>query len=197
MRPRLRPNLTTIAKAVSFLFHPLLAMTALTAGMTLAHPHWLRWDLAVWGFLTVLPAAALGIGVRRGIWGDPDLGNLHERRTFLPWPAGFAATLAGLCLWLPVPIGVRWMSVAVALWLIATAFISGFWKISIHEGATVGAWLLCFLLVNQTLALALIWAPLLVAWARLRLHRHTKTQLLAGAVCAALCVWVSSPLSRV
>lgn len=76
------------------------------------------------------------------------------------------------------------MAWAVALWLAVSTLVSLGWKISLHEGATVGVVCLVAYLFGRWALWALVWAPLLVAWARLRLGRHTPAQLLAGGAAA-------------
>lgn len=181
-----------VAEAVSSLFNPLMSITLVALGIALAHPAWRAADLALWAGLALIPGLLLVFGLRRGFWTDMDLGQLKERRTFLPWASLSSVALAVSFFLVRVPAGLRFAAAAVALWLTASSVVSTVWKISLHEGSALGAWVLCFVLVGRPLALALVWVPPLVAWARLRLHRHTPAQLAAGAVCAALAALVAA-----
>lgn len=169
---------------MSWVFNPVVSLTGFSVVLLFAHPTWVRADLVFWALLAAVPAAILAAGVFRGVWTDPDLTNLRERRTFLPWAAGSAIVLA---IWSVVggfPGGLRFAAVAIAVWLVLISVVSLGWKISIHEGATVGVILLLAVLVGWGWGLTLLWAPFVVAWARLRLRKHTAAQLLAGAAAA-------------
>ncbi len=174
-----------LARGVSWLFNPLLSLTWLAAALFVVHVRWRAEDLVFWLLLAVVPALILVGGIRAGLWSDLDVSNLRERRTYLPWASLSAAALAVWAFLAEFPVGLRFAAVAIAVWLCMTTGISTLWKISIHEGATVGVIVLCAYLVSHTLAAALVWAPALVAWARLRLRKHTLGQVVAGAALAA------------
>jgi hypothetical protein len=172
------------ARAVSLVFQPAVTLTVLLDVLAIRHPAWRGAILAVWALLAALPALALAIGMRLGVWSDIEITRLRERRTFLPIAAAMAAAIAIWALLAPFPYALRLVAVAVAVWLIGSTLVSFVWKISLHEGATVGMLCLVAWLFGIGAAGAFVWAPLLVAWARLRLGQHTPAQLLAGAAAA-------------
>ena len=176
------------ARFVSLLFQPAVTFTVLLGALVAAHPHALEPASVVWGFLAALPAATLIVGMRLGVWSDLEVTDPRERRTYVPACALYALAAAGWCWAVHAPAELRLVATAVALWLTASTAVSLGWKISLHEGATVGVLLLAAELFGRGWLLALAWAPFAVAWARLRLDRHTPAQLAAGALSALLSV---------
>lgn len=173
------------ARALSLVFQPGVALTALLFALAVGHPSWRGPILALWLLLAGLPAAVLALGLRLGVWSDIEIPRLNERRTYLP----VCTLLAGVALvWAsvgPFPDALRLTALAIALWLAVSTLTSFAWKISLHEGAAVGVVLLAGRLFGVPIAVAFAWAPFAVAWARLRLGRHTPAQLAAGAAAAA------------
>jgi hypothetical protein len=147
-------------------------------------------------FLGAIPAALLLYGIRRGWWADLDISNLRERRTYLPWVVVSALCLLLLASWLHFPRLLRFSLTAMVIWLVLTTGVSWFWKISIHEGATVGIVVLMWLLFGPAWGLALVWTPFLVGWARWVLNKHTLAQLIAGGGAAFVSIAAAWILGR-
>ena len=76
-----------LARSVSWLFNPLVSVTILSVALFCTHERLRSQDLAFWLLLAVLPGLILAAGLRVGFWSDPDISNLRERRTYLPWAA--------------------------------------------------------------------------------------------------------------
>ena len=172
------------ARLVSLVFQPVVTLSVVLAGIAAAHAAWRSGVLVLWLLLAVLPALALAAGMAAGVWSDIEITELRERRTFLPLCAGLACAAGVWADAAHMPAPLRLVAWAVAGWLVVSSVVSLWWKISLHEGATVGAVCLAAYLLGVWAAGALAWAPLLVAWARLRLERHTPAQLAAGAAVA-------------
>jgi hypothetical protein len=182
-----------MAQVISWVFQPMVAITAYFLALAAFQGPW-AWAAVGWGCLVVVPGGLLAWGMARGVWQDPDLGQLRERRTFLPWPALSASAGAALATVGQAPWTVRLVLVSVALWLGASTLLSQFWKVSLHEGGTVGVVLLVWHTLGVLPALALCWAPAAVAWSRWTLGRHDIPQLVGGAALAAACVAVAGRL---
>jgi membrane-associated phospholipid phosphatase len=185
-----------LARALSVLFHPMVYATLYLAALATARgASWARPCAEAWLLLVVAPALLLLWGMRRGLWSDPDLTRLRERRTFVPWVAACGGAAAGLAYLSGFPHGLRLSLLAIFTWLGLTAVISLGWKISLHVGAVTGVLALVALLFGLRPTAALVWTPPAVAWARLYLRRHTPAQVAAGAALGALSVALAAALA--
>lgn len=187
--------MSRLAKFVSALFNPLVYVTLLLAALM-----WTRRPAApgpymwAWVLLAGFPGALLAVGIRRGIWSDFDVTQLHERKTYLPWVLGASAVLF-VSAWVDgYPSGLRFVVTGVFLWLFISMGFSVFWKISMHVGATTGVVWMVLAVFGLVPFLCLVWSPPLVAWARLYLHKHDRAQVLGGAAAATLAIWVAATL---
>jgi membrane-associated phospholipid phosphatase len=177
-----------VARALADLLGPapliavLLAAVAWRAAPTA--PEALGWGGLAVLFATVLPAAFIVQGVRRGRYEGRHLARREQRRgPFLVWLASVAlgwallraggapATLAGA-------VATVWLSLALS----AAANLA--WKMSLHAG-TAATCASIALRVFGPSALPLWLLVALSAWARVRLGAHTPAQVLAGAVVGA------------
>ncbi|MCL8209369.1 MAG: hypothetical protein K6V97_15065 [Actinomycetia bacterium] len=183
------------ATFLSWLFNPLCAVTVLCVAVGVTHPTWWGPDLVTWILLAGVPALLLGIGLHAGIWHDPDISALPERRTFLPWVALSSLLLAGWAVVGQFPAGLRFMTLAIACWLVIAAGVSLAWKISLHVGSTLGAALLGAYLIAHWLAMVAPGLALAVAWARVRLRQHTVAQVIAGGMAAMVAVAFAARLT--
>jgi hypothetical protein len=168
-----------LARAVSLVFNPMVYATLYCAFFSWRGRDPRAWA-APWCLIVAIPAALLFAGLRLGWWSDPDVTALAERRTYLPWAATSAALGAAVALASRAPYAVRLSALAIALWLAASAAVSQFWKVSLHVGGTTGVVGLLWLLAGPASGAALLWTPLLVGWARLRLRRHDLGQVVGG-----------------
>jgi membrane-associated phospholipid phosphatase len=160
---------------------PVLTIAAMALlASTLASPRAWKWAGVYVMLAIVTPILYLVWLVHQGRVTDLDV-QLREQRTA---PLVFAVACTGLA-WLVLVLGgapVRMVVVAGGLWL-QMMIIFGVtlrWKISMHSAAAAGVATLAWSLVGTALPLV-IGVPL-IAWARVRLHRHTVAQTIAGAV---------------
>ena len=72
------------------------------------------------------------------------------------------------------------VGLAIALQLGALALVTTVWKVSYHAAAAGGLAALAYSLEGATVGLSLLSVAGLVAWARVRLRRHTRAQVAAG-----------------
>ena len=160
---------------------PVLAIAAMALiAATLSSPRAWTWA-GVYVVLAILaPILYLVWLVHRGRVTDLDV-QLREQRTA---PLIFTVACAGLA-WLVLMLGrapVQMIVVAGGLWL-QMVLIFGItlrWKISVHSAAAAGIATLAWSLAGTVLPLV-IGVPL-IAWARVRLRRHTIAQTIAGSV---------------
>lgn len=179
-----------MAHLVSWVFNPIFYCTAYLAAMTVAHPQWWPATLQLWFWLAWVPGLLLLAGVRRGWWSDLDVSVLTERRHFMPWVVVASAAALAVTWGAGFPALLRLSSGAIFVWLALSTLIGRYWKISLHVGGAVGILWLTTIAFGAVGGALLVWVPWLVGWARLRLHRHTLGQVVAGAAVGTLSVAV-------
>jgi membrane-associated phospholipid phosphatase len=142
------------------------------------------WGLVAALFTAVLPTLFIGYGIRRGRWGDRNVGARRPRLLVLAFitssvAAGLIVLLAAgaprlLTGYLAFMLG----SVAVL------ALVTVVWKISIHCAVASGSVTILALLFGP-LVLPLYGLVALLGWSRVALRDHTAAQVVAGAVLGA------------
>jgi len=160
---------------------PLLGLTAVALSAlhldTLSARNWAVVYVAI---NLLLPLALIAWLVRRGKAGDFDLSVRQER--VLPL---FLSTLAALACWLllslaPAPPLLAALALATLVQTALFFLITRHWKISMHSAVAAALLTLNLALAGAT-AVALLPVLPLIAWARVRLRRHTPAQTVAGA----------------
>jgi hypothetical protein len=162
------------SSVLSLLVFPLI-------GWSTARWQGLGWAIVALFILTGIPLGYILIGLRRGWVGDLELSRREDRPRFILVSLSsdlFALSVLGLggaprLLWL--------LALTYACLGLTMFTISSFWKISLHM-VSVGGFSTVLVYVFGPGA---IWAFLslpLVAWARLYRKKHTRAQLVAGAV---------------
>jgi membrane-associated phospholipid phosphatase len=172
----------------------LLASSALLAGFI--------GQAATWRWLAFYLALAIGIPLlylltlyRRGLVSDLDVTRREERRRPMLFTLGCMAA-AGVLLGLSdAPrLLVAWAAILWAQLALVTA-ITLRWKISVHSTAAASMATMFVILLGPAAMLGAL--PVgLVGWSRVRLHRHTPAQavagaLLGGAITASLLTWMA------
>jgi membrane-associated phospholipid phosphatase len=169
-----------VAYVASMIFSPpmLNAVVMLLTASTLSSGRAWMWA-GIYVFLTVLvPLLYLVWLLRRGLVADLDV-QLREQRIR---PLLFTVVCAGLA-WIILKLGVapqQLVVVASALSLMTMIILSItlWWKISVHCAAVAVAAAVTWSLFG--LALPLLMGAPFIAWARVRLRRHTVAQTIAG-----------------
>lgn len=125
---------------------------------------------------------------RRGMVSDLDVQCRKERfRPLVFTLAALAATTA--LLWFSAaPAIIRGLAAAHLAQTALVLAITLRWKISMH-GATSAACVALLLYVAGPSAASALAALPLVAWSRIRLHRHTPAQTIAGAALGGVVMW--------
>jgi membrane-associated phospholipid phosphatase len=176
-----------LANVVSTVLSPLVlaaAMIAIAAATSRLAVAWIWAGVA----LTLCLLAPMGYLLwlfRRGLVSDLDVQQREERARPLAFTLAAMLTAVvtlGLASAPPVLLAVTGAQLAqTALVLIITLR----WKISVHGAAVAACVALLLYVVGHQAALALLALPL-VGWSRVRLHRHTPAQTVAGALLGGL-----------
>lgn len=61
-----------LARLLSWMFHPMVSLTAWALLVALVRPRWLGPDALIWSLLVLVPGLLLVAGVRLGLWSDFD-----------------------------------------------------------------------------------------------------------------------------
>jgi membrane-associated phospholipid phosphatase len=177
-------NQKNLAERISFILQPTFVAVLLYALVSFSYE---KGRAAVFFFLTgflLVSVAPMFLVVwlsRRGKVSDPDLPDRRER--FKPYLVITGFYLLALLVFRLgsasfALLAITWCYVAVTL---AGAFISLFWKISLHLAGIAGPVTAMVMLLHPWwMLLYLLLLPL--GWARCYLKKHTVSQVVAGSV---------------
>jgi membrane-associated phospholipid phosphatase len=140
-------------------------------------------------FLSVGPMIYILFGVITGKFTDLDV-SIRSQRVG-PFLFGIASTLIGYVV-LNLTNGQK--NLETLLLLVAVSglimmFITLWWKISMHASALSAA-ITALTLVYGLIVLPAYLLVILVSWSRVRLHRHTLSQVIAGSIVGVALSWV-------
>lgn len=125
------------------------------------------------------------VQVKRGHFTDAHV-SVRQQRTQLYI---FGGTWVLICLimaiYLHAPPAVIAMLLAMLVSNSVAMLINLFWKVSVHTGGITGAAVVLIILFG-TVALPMILLVFLMGWARFTLKKHTISQIVAGALVAAI-----------
>ena len=179
-----RISTTQIARAISWIGHPLVFVSASLGIVVICRLATRVGVLVLLALIiaVVLPTALLLVrGVRSGRWSDADVSVHTERASF--YPPAILLSLGGIIslLLLRAPGFIVQGAVVTLALLVMAAIINRWIKISLH---TMFAFYCAVILFRISLAsgtIALLLA-LLVFWSRLRLRRHILIDVVLGSV---------------
>jgi membrane-associated phospholipid phosphatase len=188
MKTERRPNSTKIARIISVVGHPfvLLSLTVLIVAFHRTHP--LR-ALTIGGVTVLSTVTPLAFIIRRkvsaGKWGDHDVSDASERKSFYP-VAITINTLSTLIFYLlDFPHGLI-VGMLMSLVILLAAMLINHWsKISLHVIFAVYFAVALFAVSYWSGAGFLLLAAA-VGWSRVRLERHSLAQVLSGAFLGAI-----------
>ncbi|HLY25001.1 MAG TPA: hypothetical protein VKQ72_01600 [Aggregatilineales bacterium] len=150
----------------------------------------ITWALIYITLLSVIPTLYILIQVRRGNITDMHMPLREER--IRPFFVAIASGILAILLFSAIGASV-WMRVFMIsslVQLILMALITTMWQISVHTMCISAALATIALMFNASIALLLAPLIVIVALARLRLHRHTLSQVVAGIVVGGVSVGV-------
>ena len=174
--------MTTIARLISWIGHPLvfvLASVAVVVGTQLGPRTGLPILLALL-LSTLVPTAILLLsGVRSGRWSDADVSIRKERQRFFPWAVPFSVAGVIAMWWMRAPAyiirgGLVTLGLFLVSWLVNFSL-----KLSLHALFAFYCAIILFRIGPIWGAVAFVLA-ILVAWSRLFLQRHTGIELIVG-----------------
>jgi hypothetical protein len=179
---------TALARALSIAGHPLLALPAAALVVAAASGAGRRQLWLVGLALALLAVAIQGWSwwqVRSGRWQHVDASQRHERRGLNRFLLVLLVAAAGYFA-LAAPQPALALGLACAAAMIAAGMLMAPWmKLSLHASFAVFSAALLWSLGPLPLALALCFAGA-VAWSRRVLGRHSRRELLAGALAGAV-----------
>ncbi len=181
-------RITWIAERVSDLFSPPVLTGGLAVLLTrLTTPTWgaaLSWSSLYVVVVDLLPLAYLIRLLRKGVVSDLHIGVRVERiRPLIAMLACMGLALLGALLF-SAPQTLRiFLGLSLVQGVVLTV-VTLIWQISFHAAAATALVAASGVIYGATVALVLAPILLVVAWARLRLKRHTFRQIVAGALVA-------------
>lgn len=172
-----------LARLVTEVFAPtplsalVLAVVALRSAASTGEA--LLWGAVAILFVTVIPFAYIVRGVRRRTLTDHHVRRREQRTLPLLFGIASVVVLLALVVLLGAPHDLIALIVATVAGLAISLLITLFWKISVHAGATAGAFTILAILFGPWF---LLFSPLvaLIAWSRVELGDHTPAQVIAG-----------------
>ncbi len=181
-----RQGSTAWARRVTYWLEPKnwLIVTVVLIGWHADGRAGIGWGLLAALFTAVLPTLFIGYGIRRGRWGDRNVGARRPRLIVL----AFITSSVAACLVLLVAAGAPRLLTGYLAFMLGSvavlALVTVVWKISIHCAVASGSVTILSLLFGP-LVLPLYVLVALLGWSRVALKDHTVAQVVAGAVLGA------------
>lgn len=170
---------------------PMLGLVAalLVAGTLATSAAW-KWA-GIYVAMTILaPCIYIIWLVRRGAASDFHLSQREQRMRPLLLTSVMGVAAWALCTRYAAPPPFQLLASANGMQMALIFLITLRWKISLHSATAAGLCILSLLLLGIIAAPMLMSVPL-IAWARVRLQRHTISQTIAGAFLGMALLWVA------
>mgnify|MGYP002396171334 CR=1 FL=1 len=147
----------------------------------------LGWATIYIWFVCILPLLYVAVMVKRGLITDIHLKLRHQR--IKPFVLSIASTLIGVFMLIlaDAPPIMRLFALFTLIQLFIIAIITLVWQISFHAISIGGAMIALGVMFSVVYGLLTLPLVLIVGAARLKLHRHTPAQVIAGSV-IGMCV---------
>jgi membrane-associated phospholipid phosphatase len=129
-----------------------------------------------------------------GLISSPDLPRRSERLQPALFTALCAVAAYPLLRGVGAPTLFLSLDSALALQMTLLALVTIWWKISYHAAGAAGLAIVALSIGDLSVAGPLLVLPALVGWARIRLGRHTPSQVAAGWLSALPILWWTWPI---
>lgn len=179
---------TTIARYISIILNPifiLLFIPLLLVYRTTGNTHLtLFWTLYTAIFLFLF-GAGLWYGVKRKVFTNLDVSRREQRPLLFTWTGVFSILyLAGLFLFhAPKVLFIVLFTIIVGIFI--TSILNMFLKVSLHVAGITALVIALAITYGGWYYALLLFVPL-VAWARVKIRRHTLPETIAGAILGSL-----------
>jgi hypothetical protein len=175
--------LNLFARFISFVFNPYFLMIPLPYLLVVRQTGDPEYALK-WSVFTIFFLLAVGlsvyISVRRGYFSDLDISKREQRPKFFSLIAIFALIYFIALFYFKGPLALFVALGGIFFSIFVFSFINTKIKASIHV-ASITALIFSFsVLYNGVFLLLLILIPL-IGWSRMKVHRHTRDEVIAGA----------------
>jgi hypothetical protein len=175
--------LDLLARFISFVFNPYfliipipyLLVVRQTGNPLLA----IKWLLFSFCFLLAVGVSIL-VAVKMGYFSDLDISKREQRPKFFLLLTLFSCIYFLALSFFKGPLTLFVAISGIFLSILVFSFVNTRIKVSIHV-ASITALLVSFSLLYSGIFLLLLFLIPLIGWSRLRVHRHTREEVLAGA----------------
>ncbi|MFF5438795.1 hypothetical protein [Streptomyces achromogenes] len=172
-----------IARTISDRLHPKtwIVIVCLAVGWHVERWSGLGWSLVGVLFAAVIPILFIDHGIKKGRWGDRNVGAKRARLLVMAVILTSVLTCFTLMATLHAPRALIALVASMISTLAALALVTLAWKISVHQAVSAGA----VIMLAQTYGPWALCGYALVAvvgWSRVELRDHTLAQVIAGTI---------------
>jgi len=180
-------NRNLLAEIISWLFFPPLVATVFFIFLIFWYSNdlnqGLRWLVAIAPFMIFAPLIFFAVSYKLKWISDIDLSHREERPGFLTVFIISLAIASFLLYLLKVPLKFFVFAFSGLVMVFIASAITLYWKISFHT-AVVTSVITAIVILGGWIFAPMYLLVLLIAWARVRLKRHTVLQVVGGALLA-------------
>lgn len=174
-----------LAEVVSWLFFPPLVSAVFFVFLIFKYSQdlsqGLGWLVMISPFILFVPMVFFAVSYKLGWITDLDMSKRDERPTFLFVFIFMLLVSSVILYWIKVPVSIFVYTFSGLVMTLATSIITLFWKISFHTAATTSVVTAITILGGWGFAYLFL-LVLIIAWARVKLKKHTIWQVTGGAV---------------
>lgn len=180
-------NRNLLAEVISWLFFPPLVATVFFMFLIFWYSNdlgqGLRWLVAIAPFLVFIPLIFFVVSYKLKWVSDIDLSHREERPVFLGVFIASLAIASFLLYLLKVPLKFFVFTFAGLVMVFIASAITLYWKISFHTAVTTSV-ITAIVILGGWVFAPMYLLVLVIAWARVRLKKHTLWQVIGGTLLA-------------
>lgn len=139
------------------------------------------WSLVGVLFAAVIPMLFIDHGIKRGRWGDRNVGTRNARLLVMAVILLSVLTCFALMTTLGAPRVLTALIASMLVTLAALALVTLAWKISVHQAVSAGAVIMLAQAYGPWALLGYV-LVVVVGWSRVELRDHTPAQVIAGTL---------------